>query len=288
MANTSGGNGSRSGRSGQPRVGWEFFGSELKRRREESGFTQQELGERVFCSGAYIGQFETAVRKPQLDIAQRIDEELQTGGFFARMCEELINSSPFADYFTDAAELRILAKTICTYSPTLVHGLLQTEAYAKAVFDAGLPFQPPREIEELVKNRMAHRALLDRPTSPQLWTIMDENILRRPIGGAAVMAEQLRYITEKARSHRVLVQVLPYSSGAHALLEGSMTLMTFEDAPPVAYTEGPYSGQLLDDPATVARCEACYDLARAAALPPEASLDLIESAAKEYERGCEA
>ncbi|HZG02971.1 MAG TPA: helix-turn-helix transcriptional regulator, partial [Streptomyces sp.] len=79
MANTSGGNGSRSGRSGQPRVGWEFFGSELKRRREESGFTQQELGERVFCSGAYIGQFETAVRKPQLDIAQRIDEELQTG-----------------------------------------------------------------------------------------------------------------------------------------------------------------------------------------------------------------
>ena len=288
MANTSGGNGSRSGRSGQPRVGWEFFGSELKRRREESGFTQQELGERVFCSGAYIGQFETAVRKPQLDIAQRIDEELQTGGFFARMCEELINSSPFADYFTDAAELQGVAEAICEWSPTLVPGLLQTEGYARAIFRAAQPFRPAKEREDWVRSRMERTRLLDGPTGPSLWVIVDEGVLRRPIGSDAEMAAQLHHLAEMAHGDRVLVQVLPFKARAHALLEGNVTLMTFTDAPPVAYVEGPYSGQLLDDPATVTRCETNYDLARAAALPPEESVALIESAAKEYGRGAEA
>lgn len=279
--------GSGPGRPGRPKIGWEFFGSELRRRREAAGVTQQELGERVFCSGSYIGRFEAAIRKPQLELARRFDEELETDGYFARMCEELINSSPFADYFTEAAELRTLATAICEWAPPLVPGLLQTEAYARAVFRAGLPFQPMEITEEQVRNRMAHRRLLDGPTGPELWTILDENVLHRPVGGDAVMAGQLRYVAERARTHRVLVQVLPYSSGAHALLEGSMTLMTFEDAPPVAYTEGPCSGGLSDNPATVARCQASYDLARAAALPPDASVDLIESTAEEYERGRE-
>jgi len=126
------------------RVGWEFFGAELRLRREEAGCTQQELGDRVFCPDTCIGQFEAAVRKPQLDIAQRIDEELRTGGFFARMCEELINSSPFADCFVEVAELRTRATTICERAPLLVPGLLQVEACAKAITSESGRGQRPR------------------------------------------------------------------------------------------------------------------------------------------------
>lgn len=263
--------------------GWAFYGKQLKRRREHAGLTQEQLGERVFCSGSYIGQFEGALRRPQLDLAQRIDVELHTDGLFAQMCEDLISGSPYADYFASVAELQPLATTLTTYTGSLVPGLAQIPDYARAVFQAAQPFLGSEKIEAMVSSRMERTRLLDDPTAPLLWIIIEECVLRRPVGGVATMAAQLRHLVSLTERAKILIQVMPYSSGAHALLEGSLTLMTFEDAPVIAYVEGPYSGQLLDDPAVVARCEASYDLARAAALPPEASLALIRSAAKELE-----
>ncbi len=268
---------------GHAKYGWRFFGSELKRQRERTGLTQEQLGERVFCSGSYIGQFEAAIRKPQLDLAQRIDAELGTDGLFTRMCEELINNSPYADYFVTVVELQPLATAITEYSANLVPGLLQTAGYARAVTQAAQPFLSSEETEVLVSARLERARLLSDPTAPVLWVIIDESVLRRPIGGGAVMAAQLEHILSLVQWAKVLVQVMPYSSGAHALLEGSMTLMAFEDAPSIAYVEGPQCGQLLDDPAVVARCTAYFDLARAAALSPMASLALLQEAAKEYD-----
>ncbi|MEU7164297.1 helix-turn-helix transcriptional regulator [Streptomyces morookaense] len=266
---------------GQSRIGWGFFGRELKRRREAAGLTQQELGMRVFCSGSYIGQFETAIRKPQLDVAQRIDVVLETDGFFERVWEELFNSSPYAEWFTEAAYLQGLATSICEYAPVFVPGLLQTAAYARAVFLGGFPFAPDSEIEKRVAARLERQRILQDPTTPLLWVVLDENVLRRKIGGAAVMHEQLMRVASVAHERRMGVQVLPFDAGAPAV-GGSLTLMAFDDAPPVAYCEGHRTGNLLDDPAVVAHCQRSYDLVRAAALSPEASLSLIESVAEEY------
>lgn len=119
---------------------WEFFGTELKRRREDAGLTQVELGALVFISGAYIGQFEQAIRKPQLDIAQRIDKALGTDGIFERLCRKLINDRRYADYFVEVVELERLATRICEFAPTVVPGLLQTPEYARAVTLAANPF----------------------------------------------------------------------------------------------------------------------------------------------------
>ncbi len=266
---------------GQHKVGWDFFGAELKIRREAAGFTQQDLGSRVFCSGSYIGQFETGIRKPQLDVAERIDAVLKTDGFFARMCEELINNSPFADFFAEAAYLEGIATTIRLYEPMFVPGLLQTPAYARAVFLAGFPFAPDEEIDSWVAGRMARQRILDHPTDPMLWAILDEGVIRRKAGGSAVMSDQLEHVSHMAQKRRIGLQVLPLDVGA-PVLDSMLTLMTFEDAPPVAYSEGAMSGNLLDDPAVVAQCALAYDHARAAALSPEASLSLIRSVAKEY------
>jgi transcriptional regulator with XRE-family HTH domain len=270
--------------SGSRQAAWEFFGAELRRHREAAGLTQAELGMRVFVSGAYIGQFEQAIRKPQLDAAERIDEVLQTAGFFERMCRKLINNKRFAAYFAAVAELEALATKICDFAPTVVPGLLQTAAYARAITVATNPFVSEEYVEEKVTARIERAHILKDAARPVYWAILHEHVLDVPVGGPAAMAEQLEHIAALARDRVVLVQVLPSSAGAHAAMGGMLTLMEFEDAPPTAYTESSFSGTLLDDPAVVKRAQWTYDLARAAALSPEVSLSLIESAAEDYKR----
>jgi transcriptional regulator with XRE-family HTH domain len=263
---------------------WEFFGAELKRLREAADLTQAELGVRVFVSGGYIGQFEQAIRKPQLDVAQRIDATLQTDGIFERMWRKLINDGRYAEYFAAAAELERLATVICDFEPAVVPGLLQTQAYARAITLAMNPFAPDTFIEDKVQARMERTELLKNPTSPEYWVILHENALRIPVGGPTVMAGQLEHISAIARSRRGLIQVIPYAVGPYAVMNGSLRLMEFEDAPPTAYTEAVYSGNLLDDPALAKRAQGAYDLLRAAALSPDASLALLESAAEDHKR----
>jgi hypothetical protein len=116
------------------------------------------------------------------------------------------------------------------------------------------------------------------------WAVLHEAVLRVPVGGPAVMARQFDHMAAMVRERKVLVQVLPFAAGARPEMGKMMKLMDFEDAPPTVYTEAVYSGNLLDDPAVVKRTQTNYDLIRAAALSPEASLALIESAAEDSRR----
>ncbi|WP_274561324.1 helix-turn-helix domain-containing protein [Streptomyces spiramyceticus] len=266
----------------QGKVGWPFFGSELKRQREAVPLTQQQLGERVYVSGTYVGQIESAIRKPQLDLAQRFDAELGTDGLLTRMCKELIDSSPHPAYFADAAALEAEALTISEYAPTLVPGLLQTEEYVRALMAPAAALVLDQDMDVWARARAARAGLLDDPTKPVLWAVLHETVLRVPVGGPAAIARQLTHIAALVRRGRILVQVLPFTAGSHAASGGMFAVMTFEDAPPVAYSEGQHSGQLLDIPALVAKYQRSYDLIRAAALSPEASLALIEAAAEDY------
>ncbi|MGW7637005.1 helix-turn-helix domain-containing protein [Streptomyces decoyicus] len=263
---------------------WEYWGAELKRRREESGLTQEALGRQVIVSGGYIGQFEQAIRKPQLDVALRIDEVLQTDGFFERTWRKLIDDQRYPDYFAAAAELERLATKICDCEALIVPGLLQTGAYTEALMLAGNPLATDEYIKDKVHARLDRAIVLKDTTRPLYWAILHEAVLRVPVGGPTVMAEQLEHIARLARERKILVQVVPFAAGAYPLMGKMLTLMEFADAPPTAYTEGVYSGNLLDDPAVVKRVQESYDLLRAAALSPEASLSLLESAAEDYRR----
>ncbi|MFF5402456.1 Scr1 family TA system antitoxin-like transcriptional regulator [Streptomyces misionensis] len=270
--------------NGSRQAAWEFFGAELKRRRENAALTQAELGARVFVSGGYIGQFEQAIRKPQLDVAQRIDEILQTDGFFERLWKKLIRDQPYDAYFAHVVELERLATAIFQWAPSVVPGLLQTREYAQAMFLAGNPLATDEYIESLVNARMARTQVLKDTTRPVYWAILHETALRITVGGPAVMARQLEHIAALTRERKMVLQVLPFSAGAHPEMGKLMTLMEFEDAPPTVYTEGVSSGSLLDEPAVVKRKWSSYDLIRAAALSPEASLALFDSAAEDYRR----
>ncbi|MEU5997000.1 helix-turn-helix transcriptional regulator [Streptomyces sp. NPDC047197] len=270
--------------NGSRQAAWEFFGAELKRRREDAGLTQSALGLQVFVSGAYIGQFEQAIRKPQLDVAQRIDEVLQSDGIFERMCRKLIDDKRYADYFAGVVELESLATRICEFAPTLVPGLLQTATYARAVTLTANPFVTDEYVEEIVSARLERAGILKDATRPEYWVVLHENALYIPVGGPDAMAQQLDHVASLMRERQVLVMVLPYEAGAHAAMVGDLRLMDFEDAPPTAYTETSFSGTLIDEPAVVVRAQRAYDLLRGAALSPEASLALVESAAEDYRR----
>ncbi|MEV7288152.1 helix-turn-helix transcriptional regulator [Streptomyces sp. NPDC093252] len=283
--------GTRGMRLNEERTGWEFFGNELKKRREAAGLTQGELGSRVFVSGSYIGQIEAAMRKPQLDLAERIDIELRTEGLFARMCRDLIEAvpvpddedeSPLPSYFSGVAVLESEALSIAEYAPSIVPGVLQTEQYHRALRAPFLPLSPARNGGDEVRRRQERAALLTRPTRPLLWVVLQETVLRVAVGGRAVMAGQLRHIADLMESGRIGVQVLPFSEGAVAVTGGMFSVMTFEDAPDVAYSEGQHSGRLLDDPVLVVRYQQTFALLRAAAMSPGGSLTMIATAAESY------
>ncbi|MGW4894337.1 helix-turn-helix domain-containing protein [Kitasatospora sp. NPDC004240] len=262
----------------------EYYGSELRRLREAAcpRMTQEKLGELTFVSGGYIGQLECAVRVPQLDLSQRIDQALATGGVLERL-HGLLEFSRFPDYFKHAAEYELKSLTISEFAGHLVPGVLQTPDYAKAIFIDSQELLTDDEMAERIAARLERARHVTAPTGPELWYILDEAVLRRVIGSHEVMADQLRHIADLMIRRRLVVQVTTFAAGMHPLLTGLLCLMTFEDAPPLAYSEGPFAGQLLDDSVLVAKCRRAYDLARAVALSPKASLALILSAAKEHE-----
>ncbi|MFE9725430.1 Scr1 family TA system antitoxin-like transcriptional regulator [Streptomyces sp. NPDC005794] len=264
--------------SSSPRA---LLGAELRHRREAAGLSQDELGAPLFVSGSFIGQLEAGTRRMQLDQAQKLDEVLETDGFFVRNCAAL-KKSKYPDHFAEAAEAEAVAETIKEYSPLLIPGLLQAESYARAVFLGYRPTTPEETVNQLVEARVARAGLLAHPTTPMVWTILDEAALRRRVGGPGVMREALSHLTTLMRQRRIIVQVLPFSAGGHPAMGGPLKLMTFSDAPPLAYLDGLGSGQLLDDPAAVRSYELTYDLLVASALSPDASLALIEAVAEDY------
>ncbi|MGW0939078.1 helix-turn-helix domain-containing protein [Streptomyces sp. NPDC002666] len=265
---------------------FKFLGREIRRIRGERGLTVVQLADLVFVSKGYISQFETGARTPEESMVERIDNALNADGHLLvvyRMATRAGESNGVADYFAAVAELEPTAKRIDWYGAALFPGVLQTPEYATEITRKAGPFRTDAEIQDLVDARMQRKAkVLDVAGGPKVLVILDESALRRCIGPIDVMRGQLLHVAELVRSNKIVLQVLPFSAGAHPLLSGQLIIMRFRDAPPVAYVEAPHAGTMMEKEETLDACLLSYDLARAAALSPEASLALIESAAKEY------
>jgi transcriptional regulator with XRE-family HTH domain len=264
-----------------------FYGAELRYRRERAGLTLEQLAEGGFRGISFLSQIERGERRMPADLARHVDEVLKTDGFFERRCEDArkARQSGHAEYFADVAEMEQHAEAIEEWAPHLVPGLLQTKAYAEAVVHTSLPWLAPETVDEQVRARLERAELWKREERPAFWAILHESLVRKPLLPPAEMATQLEHIAHVVRSTQGVLQILPETAQAHPFMMGMMKIMTFTDAPPVAYTEGLHNGQLIDYPALVKNYRRSYDLLRAAALPPEASLAMIEQAAEDYRNG---
>jgi len=187
-----------------------------------------------------------------------------------------------ADYFEAARQLEQQATEIREFALTFVPGILQTEAYARAILGTTFPPRSDEERDRHVVTRLERAKILDDPVTPVVWALLDETVVRRPVGGPEVMAEQIRHIVHLVEDKRVRVHILPLGLGAHPLMQSMLTLMWFEDQPPAAYSEGVSIGKVHDSPALVRRLQGVYDLALGDALPLKESLALLRATAREY------
>lgn len=257
----------------------EPYAAELRARRDGAGLTQKDLAGLLLVHHSLVAHWEAGRRKPSYRDAQQLDKTLDTGGTFERFLRE----TPFARHFERAALAEQSATRIEEYAPVYVPGLLQTADYARAVFVAARMYWPEELLEERVTNRLKRAEVLKRDL-PELGFILSEAVIRIPMGGAAVMADQLAHIVDLIRSERIRLQVVPLAHGVHAAMGSMVCLMKFADAPDLAYVEGLHSGTVMDAdcPEEVQLCRDAYDSARAAALHPDASLRLLETVMEEY------
>jgi len=265
----------------------QFYGKELRFKREEAGLTLERLLNGSYYGITYLSEIERGYRRMPLDLAQHVDRALSTDGFFERRCGDVHKArrKGHATYFFEVAEAELRARTIDEWSNTLFPGLLQTRPYAHSIIRSAYPLDTPEEVETKIDARMRRARIFDDPKKPEYWAVLHEALVRHPIIPPAEMAEQLDHIADLVRSGRIVTQILQWNAPTRPLTELPLFLMNFDDEPPLLYTEGPYHGQTIDDPSILAKYRKAYDRLRAAALPPEVSLALIEKAAEEYRNG---
>ncbi len=261
-----------------------LFGAELRYYRTAAGLSQEQLGEKVGYSGALVGAVETARRIPTEDFAQRCDAALDAGGALARVRERLKDYMKYQAYpawFRGWPNIEREAATLRTWEPAVVPGLLQTEEYAQAVMCTRV-MDTRDQIDQWVAARMERQTILARDEPPMLWAVIDEAVLRRPVGGAGAMRGQLDHLMEAGQRPRVVLQVIPLSVGAHEGLRGPFVIADFDDAPSIVYLETALAGQIVERAEDVAAVTLTWDTLRAEALPRTVSLELMEEAAKTW------
>lgn len=254
-----------------------YFGSEVRHYRELAGYSQKELGEKIGYSEQAVGMVETANRKPTEDFAKRCDEELNTGGALVRLWP-LVRRVGVQAWFAEYVELESQAIAIHTWDPQWIPGLFQTEEYARELITA----YRAKDVEQQVAARIERQRDVLTPNGPEVWTVIDESALRRPVGSPDQWREQLERLAQIARSSdKWVVQVLPFLAGAHALSDGALVLLSFDDAADVAFADGPGKGRLVERNQEVRGFRFRYDLCRARALSPEDSRALIDNLIEE-------
>ncbi|GAA1428223.1 helix-turn-helix transcriptional regulator [Streptomyces thermospinosisporus] len=258
------------------------YGDWLRERREAAGLTQQQLAEAAIMTRTHIAHIEAGRRVPSREDARRLDNALGTGDVLSRFLP--LEEAAVPDYFESARRLEQQAVMIREFALSFVPGILQTERYARAVLSTSFPPASEEERDRLVVTRLERAKILDDPVTPVVWALLDEAVLRRRIGGPGVMEEQLNHLVRLAEIGRIRVHVLPFALGVHPLLSNMLTLMWFEDQPPVAYGEGLWMGRLHDSPSIVREIQHRYDFALGDALPLKESLALLRATARDYER----
>ncbi|MFE9482815.1 helix-turn-helix transcriptional regulator [Streptomyces spororaveus] len=248
----------------------DYYSYELRRLREEAGLKQAQLGAIIFCTGSLIGMIENGKRVPTRDFSERVDAALGTDGHFSRLVG-LVLRSVLPTWFQAYAEMEARATFISTFQAQVVYGLLQTEAYAKALVSVEFPDRA----DEIAAARMERQRILMREEPPVLLVVLDEALLHRNVGGREVMRNQLAHLLSFADRPWVQIQVLPFSVGEHTGMTGSFNLLRFDGDPDLFYTESYDSGRMTANPKVIKERSVGYARLQAEALSPAASALLI-------------
>jgi len=263
----------------------QVFGAMLRYHRERAGLSRPDLARQVSKSVSLIQAIELGQRAATAEVTADLEQALSAHGALTRLRDEIgdgLGYQPYPSWFQDWLGSEREAKKLRWFEPMLVPGLLQTEAYARAIFRARFGLTDD-EIEEKVAARLRRQEILIRDQPPVLWVIVDEMVVRRPVGGSDVMREQIDRLVEAAQRPCISVQTISSAVGAHrGLSTGAFIVADFEDSPTVGYQETACQGQFIDRREDVDVLTECWDTLVREALPWAASQTLLEEAAKSW------
>ncbi|MGC1212529.1 MAG: helix-turn-helix transcriptional regulator [Micromonospora sp.] len=259
-----------------------FLVAELRRARTRRGWSQDELAKAVNYSASMVSAVELGQQPPTAKYLELVDKALDTGGLFGRMLIELVSLDKAQVWLRGWRMILSEARALRWFDPLHVPGLLQTEAYARSVFESD-PLLDTDEVERRLADRMNSQCVLygDRP--PHVVAVMDEMVLRRRVGGREVMCDQALHLTRLATEHpRVRLHVVPRSADEYPGLNGPFILATLADNVELAFLGGQIGGQELDRPADLLRLQRTWEATLGAALPPQQSIERLREVAESW------
>jgi transcriptional regulator with XRE-family HTH domain len=251
-----------------------FFASELIRFRNLAGLSQPDLANKINYSVSQITKIETCQRLPKRELAQRLDEVLPSDGLFCRL-QPLVERSSVLPWFRDLYDIEGAATYIRTYETYWVPGLLQTEAYARAVVAANRPMLSDEDAEQALAMKMTRQEILDQDDGPNLWAIMDESALRREVGSHKTMKGQYEHLLKMHPHPRVVIQVIANSAGLCCASGRPFSLLSFKHQSPIVYIEDLDAARYVRGDEEVSRYATIFDHLRAFALADDKSAELI-------------
>ncbi|MGW1063093.1 helix-turn-helix domain-containing protein [Streptomyces aureus] len=253
----------------------EATGRQIRLWREAAGMRVVDFGRAIGYGEDLVRKVERGARIPRADFLDRADDVLKAEGRLRAFKEDMEK----ARYPKKVRELKMLeerAVELLLYSNHNIHGLLQTEEYARALFGTWRPTLSQDGLERAVAARMARRTIFSRSPVPELSFVQEEVTLRRPVGGNLVHRRQLEHLREMAELTQVEFQVMPTARADHPGAAGRIQVLKFGDGTAVGRTDDEFNGRPVSDPRQLRILELRYGIIRAQALSPGESLAFIE------------
>jgi transcriptional regulator with XRE-family HTH domain len=258
----------------------DLFADELRRARSRAAMSQDQLATEISYSSSLIAMVETGKRTPSRDFAERCDRALGTDGLLGRLLSA-VNVDTAPEWFRPWLAMEREAKTLRSFQPLVVPGLLQTPAYVRALLSADSSLDED-DIEQAVQTRVERREILTGDNPPMFIALIDEPVLQRPVGGAKVMHEQLMLLVELAELSRTIIQIVPTEIGSHPGLSGGFVLASFDAHGDVIYLDTLPRGIVVEQPNDLAVVHRAWESLRSEALPRRQSVERIARAAESW------
>lgn len=279
-----------------PMVGRRKLGALLRQLREQANLKGTDVAKEIGCTASKVSRIEGAELTPSraelLTMANLMRASAEQREILLQLLDEAKRKGWYESYegvlppkFANYVGLEMDATTLRAYECMVIHGLLQTEDYTRALWVGGSPNEYPQDVEKLVEVRMRRTDVLTRTKSPlQMWSIIEESALRRPVGGAKVMRDQLNHLNQlTADLPNVSVRILPTGVGAHPGVNGPFSILGFDPGESdVVYVESQGGNLYLEKPRDLRRCDSNYNHLLSEALSQENSTALISTIAKDF------
>jgi transcriptional regulator with XRE-family HTH domain len=263
----------------------------LRELRERAGLSGAEVAKCMGMSPSKISRIETGNSGLQIEDVAALLGLYQVPASTRDELLDLVRRSEERGWWTRQPGLPQLWRSLIdfeakatrlqNYEALVVPGLLQTAEYARAIIQGIAPTITDAELDNLVAARMARQAVLTRANAPQFFAVVDEGVLRRPIGGPGVMHRQLHHLMGAAQQPHVTLRVVPLVAGAHAGLRGPFVILEFAEEPALVHVENHSTGLFLEEEADLAAYRVALGTILNAALAPAATAELISKLATE-------